>query len=93
MIPYMPEFIAAHHRGEMPASELVALAVKYIALSDDVADYAELPAWLKSDIAERLEKFKKEGRWQMLSIHGFEDYGIYADAFLRKMKGEAGRGE
>lgn len=74
-----------HHQGDMPAWEIVLYIVKEIAKDGGQAEFDNLPSWLKFEVANELEEYKKDGSWRVIISGEVRDYGVYADAFIDKV--------
>ncbi|PMQ05146.1 hypothetical protein DyAD56_11240 [Dyella sp. AD56] len=86
MIPHLSALIEMNLRGEMPMEEIVAHVVKSIALEGGEGDFETLSLELKKEVLEKLARYQKSGDWFLVSNTGMENYGPYAEAFLRKIR-------
>jgi hypothetical protein len=85
MIPHLEALLRMNEEGNMPMGEIVSHVVKYVALQGSKADFDALPASLRQEVIQKIDWYKREGGWFVVSNTGMEDYGRYAESFLEKV--------
>lgn len=91
MIVQLETLLRMHNEGMMPMKDMLPLIVKSVALFGYKEDFEALPKNIQKAVIHELDLYRREGKWLVFSNMGREDYGPYAQTFVKKVLQNVGK--
>lgn len=86
MIPHLDTLINMQKANELSMDEFVTYIIKNIAQNGTKDDFISLTTEIKNEISKKIEWYKENRSWIVVSSNGLENYKQYAEDFLKKIE-------